>query len=154
MVTFVQPDIAPIQGPWWKPSYQLRGDYTATWTAADGRVLRIVVPDGFCSDGSSEWLLLVAGLLPAALLWAFGVSADGPHRAAALVHDLLYRRRGMIRYWVQIHASWVLSDAPLTRGQADHAFRALAIAGGMPRWRSLGRWVVLRIVGWAWWLRP
>lgn len=139
------PILDPLPRPWWRPSYRLRADYTATWRARDGRTLRLTVPANFGSDGSSEWLVVpLLGLLHALpwLAWLMGVGADGPHRAAALVHDALYRRRGQSR---------IVGGLRLSRSDADHAFLALALAAGMPAWRAWPRWAALRLVGWAWW---
>lgn len=148
------PILDPLPRPWWRPSYVLRADYTATWRARDGRTLRLTAPAGFRSDGSSEWLLVpLLGLLHALpwLAWLFGVGADGPHRAAALVHDYLYRNRDQIaliaRPGFLVREDYVAYN----RADADHAFLALALAAGMPRWRAWPRWAALRLVGWAWW---
>lgn len=129
----VQPDLRPVPGPWWRPSYELAEDYAVAWVGMDGGHRQIRIPRGLRTDGSTEWLAMACGLLPAALLWVLGVGADGPHRAAALVHDRLYQARQG------------------TRAEADHAFRVLALAGGLPPWRAWPRWVVLRCLGWAWW---
>lgn len=153
MSGFQQPDVAPFPGRWWRPNYQLRGDYLATWTAADGRVLRVIVPDGFRSDGSTEWLLLPLGFVPALLLWLFGIAADGTHRAGWLAHDWIYSRCGAVPYQVQVRTSWLDGIVPLTRAEADHAFYALSLLGGTLWWRAFPRWLVLRAVGWVSWRR-
>lgn len=152
-MTLEQPDVVPLAQPWWRPSYQLRRDFEATWRGVDGRVLRMVVPAGFRSDGSSEWLLFVLGLFPAVLLWFFGIAADGPHRAAWVVHDWLYRYRGAVPYQVQARNAWVGGTIPLSREEADAAFCTLALQGGMLPWRTFPRWAVLRALGWVSWRR-
>ena len=92
----------------------------------------ITVPEGFEFDGES---------IPLWLQWLvkpFGLSKRG-----ACVHDYLYRFRG-----------YDTADGiriPVTRAEADHAYRELVEAKGLPKWRGHLRWVVLRLVGWAAW---
>lgn len=151
MTAFSQPDLRPLPRPWWRPSYVLQSDYTAAFRAPDGRMLRVTVPRGLCVDGSTEWIALPLGLVPVCVLWLLGVSADGPHRAAAVVHDWLYAHRDAVRYEVRIRDDWAVHVGEIDRETADAAFLELCRAGGVLRWRAWIRWAVLRLVGWAWW---
>lgn len=120
-----QPRILPLAEPWWRPAYRLLHDYTYKG---------ITVPAGFEFDGSSEWLVSwVLPWVPAWALWLFRIRADGPHRAAALVHDWLYKHRIG------------------TRAEADKIFYDLCVAGGLPKWLAWVRWAVLWATGWIAW---
>ena len=131
-----QPDIRPLAAPWWKPAcYRLESDYTATWIGRDGQTRTLTVPAGFQHDGSSEWVSLALSVIPSGLLWLVGISVDGSHRAAALVHDYIYGQK----------------PAGYDRAEADHQFRELALAGGMAKWRADVRWMFLRGLGWIVW---
>lgn len=130
-----QPDVIPLEDLYWfMPRYQVRREYIAYWNAADGRVASCTIPAGFTSDGSTEWIVsLLLFFWPAGILWLFGIRADGPHRAAAVVHDYLYAKRKGTRY------------------EADYAFLQLNLRAGVPAWRAYTRYFVLRVVGWVWW---
>lgn len=132
---FVQPDLVPLPGTYWfVPRYRLRSDYAARWTDKQNKQVVLRVPQDFTCDGSTEWV--VSALLffvPAGFVWLLGIRSDGPHRAAALVHDYLYAKR--IR----------------TRAEADYAFLSLCIDAGVAKWRAHIRYFVLRAVGWIWW---
>jgi len=127
-----QPDLRP-EGSWmWKPRYVLMQEYHCASVRRDGTLLRITIPTGFQTDGSSEWIArLVFAFLPSTVFWLLGLRADGPHRAAALVHDYLYRTQ------------------LLSRAEADYTFLRLARAGGMPLWQAVLRYCVLRLLGWT-----
>ena len=97
-------------------------------------VLRAVVtvPAGFEFDGESipDWL---HGLVP-----PFGQS-----KRAACVHDYLYKYAGYDR-----------ADGTFTeveRKTADRVYLELALLKGLPQWRALMRYRVLRLVGWVAW---
>ena len=127
-----QPDVRPLPGHWWAPTYELQADWTVPpdlVKTADNHP--VVVPAGFRTDISSEWIAnLVLGFLPAALLWFFGVRADGPHRAAAVAHDYLAR------------------ESIVDRETADWVFYQLMKRGGMDEWRAWPRWQIVR--GYSW----
>lgn len=92
----------------------------------------IQVPAGFECDSESV-PLFIQWLAP-----PFGYS-----KRAAIVHDLLYRRRGYLDANGAFH--------PVTRKQADDVYHELCEAKGLPTWRSNVRWAVLRLVGWKAW---
>lgn len=129
-----QPDLEPLPSVW-RPRYRLRGHYTVEWLDSAGRTRRVVVPTGYELDGSSEWLVAVLlPMLPAGVLWVLGIRADGPHRAAALVHDWLGKRR------------------TLSRSEIDWAFLQLQLAAGVPPWQAWMRWGAVRLTGWIPWV--
>lgn len=135
---FRQPNILPLAGSWWRPAYVLAEPYSVEWVGRDGQRLRLDIPAGARHDGSTEWLLVgILHLLPwgGLLALALRLGADGPHRAAALAHDWLYRT----------HA--------VSRAEADHAFRVLAQVGGLTWWQAWIRWAALRAIGLPWWAR-
>lgn len=92
----------------------------------------VTVPAGFRYDGESIPTALHAIAPP------FGQS-----RRAACVHDYLYQHAG----WQREDGTW----EPVTRKQADEVYLELALLKGLPQWRALMRYRVLRLVGWAAW---
>ena len=92
----------------------------------------ITVPPGFTFDGESIPRFLQPLVPP------FGQSKRG-----ACVHDYLYRFAGY-------HDDYGFI-VPVTRSQADHVYRELILAKGLPTWRGHMRWAVLRLVGWTAW---
>ena len=126
-----QPDLRPLPCAW-RPRYVLASNYPVQWERQNGTIGFTVVPSGTVVDGSSEWRVSVLlPFLPAGLVWFLGLRADGPHRAAALVHD------------------WLYLDRKLSREEADWAFWVLSLRHGVTPWRAKLRWRVLRLVGWA-----
>lgn len=92
----------------------------------------ITVPEGFQYDGESIPDCL-HGLVP-----PFGQS-----RRAACVHDYLYQHGG----YQHEDGSWT----EVTRKTADEVYLELALLKGLPPWRALMRYRVLRLVGWKAW---
>lgn len=129
-----QPDIRPVMAPWWKPvCYVLEEQYTVTWFDADDAERQVTVPTGFQYDGSSEWVMLLVGIIPSFVLWLIGYGQDGLHRAASVVHDYLY---------VEQPEGW-------TRAEMDELWYDLAIEAGMRTWRARLRWLFIRAFGWT-----
>lgn len=127
-----QPDIVPVPSLF-RPRYMLRSAYVAHWEGLRGPQ-RVWIPAEYRWDGSTEWLVaVVLPWLPAGLLWLLGIRADGPHRAAALVHD------------------WLGHTRTLPRDEVDWAFFQLCLMGGVPRPLARLRWAVLRLTGWIPW---
>ncbi len=116
-MSLVQPDIRPIPGHSIRPRYRLERQYICAFKIGN-RTTSYTVPEGFLTDGSTEWVAQVVvsvlgalatlatwafapsdqeavkvtvymmyHVIPSVLLWVFGVRADGPQRAAAVVHD-------------------------------------------------------------------
>jgi hypothetical protein len=88
------------------------------------------------------------------LLWLLGYRADGLHRAAALVHDYIYRLGGTSPYgvherfdgeaWHEAHSWW-------TRLQADRLFAGMMREAEVVRWRCMAMYVAVRMCGWWAW---
>jgi len=93
---------------------------------------RITVPKGFPFDGES---------IPPEIAWL--VKPMGESRRGACVHDYLYRYAG--------YKNSMGVFVPVTRAQADAVYKELVIAKGLPAWRAMVRWAVLRLVGGAAW---
>lgn len=109
--------------------YRLTEDLTV-WSAVVGDY--ITAPSGFEFDGESIPAVL-HGLVP-----PFGQS-----KRAACIHDYLYK-----------HAAYQKADGtwqPVTRRQADEVYLELALLKGLPQWRAMMRYRVLRLVGWVAW---
>jgi hypothetical protein len=125
-----QPDIRPVPAPLYKPTcYRLHKDYTFDLkTPKANQVRRITIPAGFTYDGSSEWVM---SIFPGFLLWIFAIGQDGPHRAAALVHDYLY------------------VEQLVPRKRADDIFYEMMVAAKVPKWRAGVRWLAVRALGWV-----
>lgn len=110
-------------------SFELLEDFVVVSNVLGG-VVR--VPAGFRYDGESIPTALHAIAPP------FGQS-----RRAACVHDYLYKHAG----WQRENGAW----EAVTRKQADDVYLELALLKGLPTWRALMRFRVLRLVGWAAW---
>ena len=141
-----QPSIKPIKSPWWRPtSYVLSENFRVTWHLEDGRKVTYEVHKGFEYDGSSEWILLFLGIFPSYLMWIFGISQDGLHRGAALLHDALYRN-GIV---ICLDTRRAIN---ITRKDADDVFYKVATYSGVPKWKAKVRWFFIRAFGRFWWL--
>jgi len=148
-----QPDIRPFltRGGW---SYRLNSPYLYEWEK-DGVKRRLKIAAGFEYDGAS---------VPRPLWTLTGIERDGLQRAAALVHDVIYRHNGWLpqgmqeiwndgaEIWEAVPVSEATPDASRwTREDADRLFcRMLREAGvSMLRRRMMFRGV--RAFGWAYW---
>ena len=122
-----QPDIIPIEGgcyelrrPW---SYEY-GDHT------------LFVPRGNIHDGAS---------VPRILWTLSGLRPDGLLRAAALLHDILYRYAGVLPpRWCQPGKEW-------TRLEADTLFYDVMREFGVSRWSAGRAYYAVRIGGYFSW---
>lgn len=135
-----QPNLLPTA---WR-QYTLAEDWWVEW-----RGRRFWLPVGFQSDGASvpRWAWSLSGLRP-----------DGLIRAAALVHDALYRYGGDLpESWMtwelrarEIDISRPLPK-PLKRKQADTVFYDLMRRAGIGRYRAWVAYRAVRMAGWASW---
>jgi len=138
-----QPHMVPVRTVDGKEMYRLEADYTFSWFA-ESTGWKLVVPAGFISDGAS--VPRVGALL--------GIYPDGLHRAAALVHDWLYRWRGEVppeqflkndgHGWVPVRVGW-------TRAQVDKLFANMLAVAGVGRARRRLMYLAVRAVGWLFW---
>lgn len=122
MPPFEQPDIRPT-GP---NEYTLFEDYH--YRTGRKNDLTIHVSKGFVYDGASvpQWLWSVSGMRP-----------DGLIRAAALIHDFIYRCTG-----------W---DGLYTRKEADVLFRHIIREAGGSWWTAARAYRAVRLFGWIPW---
>lgn len=117
-----QPDIRPVKEN--GDLYELQEDYTYHG---------ITVPKGFRYDGAS---------VPRLALTPFGFQRDGIHRAAALVHDWMYAKRGRI----EEHNRY-------SREDADRIFREMLIGSGVKNWHVAIAYAFVRAFGWIVWYK-
>lgn len=118
------------------------------WTAweHDGITYRIRVPKGFVTDVASvpRWA------------WSFsGITPDGLHRNAAVIHDVGYMWQGKFPPgWFQKleDMKWVNVEATWSREEIDKLFlRIMKACGVPPKTRALMFWAV-RVGAWFAWL--
>lgn len=113
--TLKQPHNTPIDSK----RYKLVEVYKYTTNIYQGVPYKIVVPKDFIYDGAS---------IPR-ILWSLsGIRPDGLIRAAALVHDFLYRYRGRLpkghSYYWDIE-TWRDSNSGYSRSESDKVFLEL-----------------------------
>ena len=137
-----------------KPTFDERKRMRKTWLYElifpyvyedKGKRFRIVIPVGFRHDGAS---------VPRLVYTLSGLTPDGPIRAAALVHDFLYRYDGRLpdgSILIELSPDqWVPYQLEFSRKQADQLFLRLMKLSGI-RWSQ--RWVAylaVRIGGPRW----
>jgi|GEM_PF-544550 len=149
-----QPAITPISDRY----YRLVDSYEYAWTFEDKR-RRIVVPKGSVNDGASvPWFLWTLSRL----------RPDGLVRAAALIHDWIYRHTGKLPpescqeetspgVWTDIETPWVrrdtdrlfsrmLREAGVHKLKRRMAFRAVHWFGSLS-WESVRQRSVATLAG-------
>jgi hypothetical protein len=84
-----------------------------------------IIPSGFIYDGAS---------IPRLVWGPLGVTPDGLHRAAALIHDYLYMNKANFSY---------------TRKEVDDLFLRQMLMLGMPRRRARLMHRGVRLFGWT-----
>lgn len=118
-----QPDMRPIAGG----KYRLAQPFNTRW-----RHHVFKIPAGTITDGAS---------VPR-LFWTIsGLRPDGLIRAAALIHDVLYRHRGAV------DAEYLSPWRRFSRAEADLVFLELMRAAGMAGWRARLAWRAVRVGG-------
>ena len=136
-----QPLIVPIKGD----RYELFVDYRYEWKADKYPLQQLHIPKGFKYDGAS---------VPQ-IGWSItGIRPDGLNRAAALVHDYIYRYQGKLprgRHLYQDGASMKFSDHVWTRKEADRLFCRLLCEAGVGKWTSRIMYYAVRSFGWTAW---
>lgn len=126
-----QPNITPIKES--GQLYVLAEEYKIDIRRFGG-LKNLRIPKGFRYDGASvpRWLWSLSGL-----------SRDGIHRAAALVHDYLYENKGFQEN--DKHEYW------LTRKEVDKVFREMLIDVGVADHRVFLAYWGARIGGHFYW---
>ncbi len=112
----------PICGVTPKGLYVLSEDYTYRFGKHD-----ITVPKDFVWDGASAPI-------------RSSVRKDGLIRAAALIHDYLYRNLGQ-----------ATDSLSFSRKGADRLFRAIMLEAGMSRWKAGKAYLAVRWFGRSAW---
>ncbi len=140
MKEFAQPLIVPIA----EDLYRLVETYSYEWDNAGIRN-RLTIPAGFEFDGASA----------PRIIWTLtGIIPDGLIRAAALVHDFIYRHGGRLPagvHQVLVNGEWVDARGRWTRGQADKMFARLMREAGYSKTRRRAAYLGVRLFGWASW---
>lgn len=136
-----QPLIIPVIG-----GYKLVCDYVYEWEA-DGRKFRIIVERGFFHDGAS---------VPRFLWTITGITPDGLHRAAALIHDFIYRFNGELpngSFWgILGQNKYVgLPNVKWTREQADKLFVRMLREAKVSKVKRRLMYHGVRLGGWRHW---
>ena len=89
----------------------------------------IVIPKGFVTDLAS--IPRLARLI---------IPVNGRHRLAAIVHDYLYARKGLLSIVVR-----------MSRKQADQVFLEALKVQGVGWWKRQLMYTAVRAGGWAYW---
>lgn len=147
-----QPNVVPITEKY----YRLQEDYLYEWriTRTDKRTgdkidtrQRLIVPEGFVYDGASvpRWLWTVTGITP-----------DGLIRAAALLHDFIYRYKGWLpkgsyQMFDENTQQWKDLSAPWPRKSADRLFARVMRESGVSAFRRRLAYRGVRLFGWFTW---
>lgn len=146
MMMIEQPDIRPFltRRGW---SYRLNSPYSYVWEK-NGVRRRLKIAAGFEYDGAS---------VPRPLWTLTGIERDGLQRAAALVHDVLYRCEGrlpdgMQEIWSDGHDAWeAVPDARWTRAEADALFCRMLREAGVSVLKRRMMYRGVRAFGWMFW---
>jgi hypothetical protein len=134
----------PLNRPVGERAYELVADWTYEWKH-DGIRRRITVPKGFVCDGAS---------VPR-LVWTLtGILPDGLIRAAALVHDWLYKHQGRLplgSYQEFRDGAWAGLDWVVSREVADRLFARIMREAEVRKVRRRMAYVTVRACGWWAW---
>lgn len=144
------PDSRPISDR----IYQLFEDYRYIWdlkVREDNGAFktirnRITIPAGFRYDGAS---------VPRVFWTLTGINPDGPQRAAALIHDMIYVQKGDLPEGMQEQeiepGSWKPTYGNWTRYDSDRLFKKMLIASKMKKGKVKLMYFAVRIAGWIYW---
>lgn len=132
--------------------YSLLSDYQYEWdleikdpTYGPTLKNRITIQSGFRWDGAS---------IPK-LFWSIGFKPDGPHRAAALVHDFIYIYKGKLPkgsfHSKSSSGQWNEQFGFFSRKDSDRLFGKMMRDSGVPRLRRFIMKIVVMLLGWIYW---
>lgn len=136
----------PINQPVADRRFRLYKDYVYAWEH-EGTQYRLTIKAGVITDGAS---------VPQAF-WAAGIWPDGLIRAAALVHDLIYKYKGNLYqcgeavFEVMERGRWVEVNAVWGREDADRLFGRLLREAGYSPWKRRWAYRSVRVLGWTGW---
>lgn len=120
--------------------YELAIDYSYSWIA-EGEEWSIFIPAGFQYDGISN---------PRFFWMVTGITPDGLGRAAALVHDWIYRHAGALPKGSFLKDGRNCVDA-WSREQTDKLFANMLDRAGVSKFRRRLMYLGVRIGGWMFW---
>lgn len=129
--TSKQPDIRPHSESG-EARYILNEDYRFSLKYVDGHRRYFKVPKGFLFDGAS---------VPRLFMFLIGLERDGVHRAGSLIHDYIYRNKGVIK-------SNCRCVFRLTRKQGDQLFYKVNKDRGLKSWHNRIAYLTVRGFGW------
>jgi hypothetical protein len=141
-----QPDLRPIN----TKEFVLAEDYTRAWTEA-GKRCRQITKAGYVTDIAS---------VPRFVWSLSGITPDGLHRAAALLHDRRYQRRGLMtkddicgayQEFDPLASIWVGINREFSREACDRQFLADMLAAGESAGVAHAMFWAVRLFGWAAW---
>lgn len=139
-----QPSLIPISNKW----YRLTKAYRYTWEA-ENNTWQVVVFAGFETDIAS---------VPRAVWTLTGIIPDGLHRAAAVVHDLLYRFTGApknpggcLQYFNSVFGRWQTCEQPMSRKDCDRLFCRIMKEAGVSKLKRDVMYREVRKFGWIPW---
>jgi hypothetical protein len=125
--------------------YQLVETYTYEWSHL-GADQCLVIPMGTITDGAS---------VPRIAWTISGITPDGLIRAAALLHDVLYRVQGQVGGFglqqIHIGGRWIKQASPWTREQADKLFARVMREAGVRKIQRRAAYLMVRAFGWSSW---
>lgn len=136
----LQPDIVPVGDG----KYVLRERYYLSLLNIFNKYrIGIYILPGFEYDGAS---------VPRIAQFLTGISSDGLHRAAALVHDYLYRNHKISIYTQKDNgSSWNHASRKFSRSEADEIFYRIMLESGVPTVRAKLMYAAVRAFGWRHW---
>jgi len=137
-----QPDIIPMDD---KSHYLLRGDYSYIWRY-NKSTFKITVVNGFYYDGTS---------VPR-LLWSLiDIYPDGIHRPASLIHDYIYKHKGILKNNIQTrfgNSRWEPEERNWNRRDADRLFCRMLRELGVSKVKRRMMYIAVRMFGYFWWV--
>jgi len=126
--------------------FRLQQPLRYQWTESSGTYL-ITVPSWYVTDGASVprvcWTL--TGLLP-----------TGVHFGAAVVHDYLYQRRGLLTDYELVMwngDTWSQCYRHFSRDNCDNLFKRIMQDAGETPWKATAMFWAVRLFGGAAWAR-
>lgn len=135
----------PLTVPICRKNFQLVANFEYQWME-DGATFRIIIPKGFVSDGAS---------VPRALWTLSGLSPDGLIRAAAWLHDFLYRYKGDVPHGCyqvfRKSGTWVDVQTKFSKSKTDSLFLEVMLKSGIPKRQAYpAYWGVCSFGWWSW----
>lgn len=149
-----QPTLLPVLFEDGREGYVLHAPngWCYEWTYGEVR-RRLVVPDGFMSDGGS---------VPWCLWTLLRITPDGVMRRAFFAHDALFFWAGdlpksWLHEWDPVTGQWLeiggLPETEYTRNEADHLLGRIAREDRVAKGKRRAVFIGVRLGGWLPWLK-